>query len=123
MLADYLHAYLGNLAAQLNWNVESGSYNSAVIETLEKYGVETEAQATNTKKLHALGKVELWKAVLREVSFDYDFSADGASYKRSQLHELVSKNLAEAFLDAFPYLPEYQIEVGEFTTEEDPYKE
>jgi len=119
MLTDYLQSYLGGLAEQLDW--DSTDYEFIVSETLELYGMDTEAQATDSKKLHALAKVITWKTVLREVTFNYDFSADGASFKRSQMYALAKQNLDEAMKDALEYLPAYEILSGEMTTEHDPY--
>jgi hypothetical protein len=121
MLANYLHSVLGGLASQLGWTIEADSYDFIISETLEKYGVDTETLATDTKKLHALGKVELWKAVLTEVTFDYSFSADGASYSRNQMYEMCSRNYITALTEALAYDVNYQIETGNFSTEHNPY--
>lgn len=122
-LADYLNSVLGGLASQLGWSVVAGnSYDFIVSETLEKYGVVTEIDATDTNKLHALGKVCLWKQVLIEVSFDYSFSADGATYNRNQLYEMIKQNYADALADASQYDPNNLITVGTVTTEQNPYQ-
>ena len=103
-LAEYLHAYLGGLRSQLGWEIESGSYDFTVSDALRLYGVSTEAEATDLDKLYTLAKVVLWESVLREISFDYDYSANGASFKRSQMYQQVEKNLAEAKFEAVFYL-------------------
>jgi len=118
-LADYLIAYLGNLASDLGWS--TSSLSTVVSDTLETYGVDTEAQATDTKKLHAISKVHLWKKALIETSSKYNFSADGASFSRSQFYDMVLKNYELALSEAMNYLPFYQIEIGELFTENDPY--
>jgi hypothetical protein len=120
-LLTYMQSYLGNLESLLGWT--STSYDFPIAETLEKYGVALEADATDLKKLHAIGKVELWRAALRSVSFNYNFSADGASFSRSQIFDMVQKNYLDALTDAMVYLPEYQIEIGQITTtQENPYE-
>jgi hypothetical protein len=112
-LASYLHAYLGSLAGQLGFSVES-SYSFIVSETLEQYGVTTEELATDLKKLRKLGICELWKTLLREVSMDIDISVDGSSYKRSQLYDFFQKNYLEALQEAQAYFPFHKIEVVKY---------
>ena len=120
MLKNYLHSYLGNLASQLGFSLEANSYDFIVTETLDRLNITTEDKV-DSKVLHAVGKVCLWESILREISFDYDVSADGSSNKRSQLFDHVSTQLNSCINDALPYLPDYQIEVGTFETF-DPYK-
>lgn len=120
-LSDYLNSTLGSLASYLDWSVSGGSYAPIVNDVLELYGVATEAEATNLQKLHAIAKAELWKKVMTEVSADYSFSADGGSYNRNQVYEMAKGNFEIALADALFYLPNYQIETGELTTEQDPY--
>jgi len=120
-LKDYLHSYLGsNLASQLGFSLEANSYDFIVTETLDRLNITTEDEV-DSKVLHTVGKVCLWESILREVSFDYDVSADGSSSKRSQLFDHVAKMYLDAVNDALPYLPEYQIEIGTFDSF-DPYK-
>lgn len=114
-LKSYLHAYLGGLASQLGFMVELGSYDFVVEESLSAYGVDSEDLATNKTKLRSIGRFKLWSMILRELSFDYDFSADGVSSKRSQLFEHVQKMWLEAVNDAAQYLPEYQINVCSYS--------
>jgi hypothetical protein len=109
-LASYLKAYLGSLAEQVGYTEES-NYSFIISETLEQYGVSTEVQATDLKKLRKLGICELWKTLLREVSMDMDISVDGSSYKRSQLYDFFSKNYLESLQEAQAYFPFNKIEV------------
>lgn len=119
-LLDYMQAYLGELETLLGW--EDANYDSPIVETLEKYGVATEALATDSVKLHAIARVELWRAVLRAVSFKYNFSADGGNYLRSQIYPMVKQNFEDALLDALVYLPNYEMDTAELTTDENPYE-
>ena len=111
-LQDYLHSYLGSIATQLSWTTSGSSYDFSVSEALRIYGVTTEAEATDLNKLYAFAKMCLWDSVLREISFDYDYSANGASFKRSQLYDRVKENLDIAVNDVLPYLDNYQISTG-----------
>lgn len=105
MLADYLEAYLGaTLAGLLGW--ASATFDSIAAEVFEKYDL---TEASDPKELHALAKLEMWTWARNAVTLDYDFRADGADYKRGQLHQHVQDNLAQAVTEALPYLPEYVV--------------
>lgn len=122
-LAEYLHKYLGGLANQLEWEVETGSYDFIVSEAIRLYGVDTEAEATTLDKLYTIAKVVLWESVLNEISFDYDYTANGASFKRSQMAEQVKENLESARTEAMEYLENFNtISVGTLGGDDkDPY--
>jgi hypothetical protein len=120
-LSQYLEKYLGNLASQLGYSDFEGSFDFIVSETLRYYGVATESQATDLNKLYAIGKVHLWKQILREVSFDYDISADGTSNKRSQIFDMATKNLNDCIEEANQYLSAYRIKAVKTSDKYDPY--
>lgn len=107
-LADYITSNFGQIKSQLGW---SDSLQLATIteKTLEIYGVATEAEATDSRKLHALADVAVWRQALADVSLDYNFSADGASYSRSQQADMIRKNLNDAITDAVAYSANYAI--------------
>jgi hypothetical protein len=119
-LADYMNSYMGIMATELGWTVASGSYSFPVAETLEVCGVTTEAEETNTQKLHAIGKVKVLEAARMATVNAIDFTADSSSFRMSQLNAQITDMLRSATIDASPYL--YAIEVGEFTYSSDPYK-
>ena len=122
-LSTYLESYLGStLCNQLNWSTSGSSFDFIVEETLSTYGVSTESEATNTDKLHAIAKVKLWEAVLREFSFDFDYSDLSTSIKRSQIFENIQKQLNQAVSAAYQYLPQYKIRIGKYSmNKNDPY--
>lgn len=122
-LSTYLESYLGTtLSNQLNWSTSGSSFDFIVEETLSTYGVSTESEATNTAKLHAIAKMKLWEAVLREFSFDFDYSDLSTSIKRSQIFENIQKQLNQAISSAYQYLPEYKIRIGKYNmNKNDPY--
>lgn len=117
-LKTYLTERYTNIGNQLGWS--SSDFDLIVSDTLEVLDITSEAE-TSAIKLHAVSVYLLWKKALETVSLDFDFSADGSSYKRSDLHAQVLKNLAMAESDAMVYLPNYQIEIGTLTNTEDPY--
>ena len=120
-LSTYLESYLGTtLSNQLNWSLQV--FDFIVEETLSTYGVSTESEATNITKLQAIGKVKLWEAVLREFSFDFDYSDLSTSIKRSQIFENIQKQLNQAISSAYQYLPQYKIKIGKYSLDKsDPY--
>lgn len=125
-LETYLVSYLGdNLAQQLEWTTSASSFDFVMSEALRLYGVDTEAEATDLDKLYALSKVTLWEAVLREVSMDYDYSANGASFKRSQMVDQIKENLDSAITESMNYSDSYNsIQLGTLGGDEvDPYSE
>lgn len=110
-LAAYITANFGQVKTQLGWS-DSLQISAITDKTLEWYGVDTEAEATNTKKLHAIADLAVWRQALNDVSLDYNFSADGASYSRSQQADMIRENLQAAETAALVYLPNYSILVN-----------
>lgn len=110
-LAAYITANFAQVKSQLGWS-DSLQITAITDKALEWYGVSTEAEATNTKKLHALADVAVWRQALNDVSLDYDFNADNAGYKRSQQADMIRENLQAAETAALVYLPNYSILVN-----------
>lgn len=110
-LAAYITANFAQVKSQLGWS-DSLQITAITDKVLEWYGVETEAEATDATKLHALADVAVWRQALNDVSLDYDFNADNAGYKRSQQAEMIRKNLDTAETAAMVYLPNYSILVS-----------
>lgn len=107
-LADYITSNFSQIKTQLGWS-DSEEITAITDKTLEMYGVDTEAEATDSRKLHALADVAVWRQALADVSLDYNFSADGASYSRSQQADMIRKNFDAAFNAAIVYMPNYAI--------------
>ncbi len=110
-LANYITANFAQVKSQLGWS-DSLQIIAITDKALEWYGVSTEAEATNTKKLNALADVAVWRQALNDVSLDYDFNADNAGYKRSQQADMIRKNLDTAESAALVYLPNYSMLVS-----------
>lgn len=115
-LKTYLLDSMGKIKDYLGWTVDNLlpiENDLAII-----YGL-TDA---DQPKLALIGKVLLWKQVMIEVSADYKFSSDGGSYDRNQVYEMAKQNYELALQDALVYMSNYQIQVGEVTTEQNPYR-
>lgn len=110
-LSDYITANFLSIKTQLGWS-DSLQIDAITDKTLEFYGVATEAEATDTTKLHALADVAVYRQALNDVMLDYDFSADAASYKRSQQADMIRENLDAAVTSAIVYMPNYSIGVS-----------
>lgn len=109
-LSDYINSNFSQVKSQLGW--DSDDLSAILAKTLEFYGVATEVLATDTTKLHKLADVAVWRQALNDVTLDYDFSADNASYKRSQQHDMIRENLEEAVTYALVYMPNYSITIN-----------
>jgi hypothetical protein len=109
-LATYISDNFPTIKTQLGWN-DSTQIVTIVAKAVELYGVATEALATDTTKLHALADVAVWRQAVADTNLDHDFSADGASYHRSQANNAARKSLSDAMDAAIAYLPAYQITV------------
>ena len=116
-LSDWLTARYSVPYTTLGWT----SWTSIVADSLELYGVSLEAQATDTEKLHKLATYAVWAQAQRDVSLKYNVTVDNQRLDRKGMHEMVSKNLSEAWAEAMPYLSAYQIGVEEITVSQDPY--
>lgn len=123
-LADFMKDQLKTIATVLSWSTTPDDYQEAVNEALLAYGETTIANITgaaNLRKLRALARAEVWKAAMAAVSGDFDFSADGGSYKRDQVFQHIKDMLSQAITDALVYDPGYAAEIEEVEYGRDPY--
>lgn len=105
-LASYMHSVLGDVATALGWAAGTASYGEAVNEALLVYGVDSISSVSgrdNIAKLRALARVEAWRQVAAYTAGGYDFTADGASYQRSQMHAQAMASMRTAEADAMQY--------------------
>ena len=117
-LATYITANFLSIKTQLAWS-DSLQISAITDKALEFYGVDTEAEATDLTKLHALADVAVWRQALNDVSLDYNFSADNASYSRSQQADMIRRNLESAVTDAIVYMSTYAIGISSTDDHED----
>ncbi len=95
-LAAFVVRELGGVATQLDWVAETPRVAEAVMDAVAAYGVASVALATDTAKLRALARVAAWAAAASATAGHYDFSTDGQSFNREQVHEHARAQLAEA---------------------------
>lgn len=118
-LKAFMLAALSGLGTALG--LTAASFDEAVNDTLLAYGVSDIAQATDMAKLRGLARVAAWQVAVAAAAGDYDFSADGGNYRRSQLHEQARKGLAAAEADAALYGGDNQASIGVMAWT-DPYR-
>lgn len=122
-LDTYLVTKLGRMATYLSWTTASTEIVLVIEDTLELLGLDLEADSADSVALKSVALFVLWEAVMMTLSTDYDFTADKASYKRSQLIEAAEDNFNIAKKNATQYLSFSQIFQGAVTESDDPYKD
>lgn len=118
---DYVQSYLGGLSGTVGWDINA--LQLAVDDAIELYGVDTEAEATDTKKLNPLLRYATARRILREASMDFDYSADDESFHRSQVSKQVAEFMvSDALVDALPYLDNGTNEIESLDMGWSPYR-
>lgn len=116
---QYVQGFIGGLSGTFGWPTETIDF--IVTEAIEAYGVSTEAEATDSVKAHAILRFKTMERAVLEFSDAVDYKADGESFSNSQLPENLQKMYAKAFIDAYAYLPQGQIDQGRVAYPDDPY--
>lgn len=120
-LETYIDATYGQVKSQLGW--DSTDLGTIIAKALQLYGVDTEAEATDTTKAEKLTDFAVWRQALNDVSMDYAFSADGRTLHREQAVQHIRDNMNDAYRLAMEYMPEYQIVIHQDPTNADWYEE
>lgn len=124
-LKAYMIAVLGAVAEVLGWSVVGGQVDEPVIESLLAYGTDDISTITgldNIKKIRTLARREVWRAVMDETAADYDFTADGGSYSRAQIHKMAMENFMKAENEAAAFDTTWAVQVHRVTHKNDPYR-
>lgn len=121
-LRDYMLSVTTNVASALGWTATN--FTEAVNDALVAYGVTDVADVADIAKLRALAKVEAWRACVDGTAADIEFTADGANFKRNQMHQqaLAALERAQSEAVAKGYTTDYApaIELGSMV-HADPY--
>lgn len=96
-LQAFMLGTLGKTGTVLNLSAES--FENAAVDAVILYGVPDLSLATDMPKLRACARYQAWKRAWAEAASDFDFSADGRSYKRSQRFGHIDRMLGEALED------------------------
>lgn len=121
-LRAYMLKTVGGLGTRLE--MTTGNFEEAVTSTLLAYGVTDIANATDLPKLRALADVEAWRVAWNEATGAYDFTADGSSFKRSDLAKQAKERLEAAEQTAMAHggLVGYAVTSARLTHANDPYQ-
>jgi hypothetical protein len=112
-LTTDLFTELGAVSGVLEWTASTDQFVRAITRagTLGLDDASTEAVA----------RWLVWEAAMVDLATKFDFTADKGTYRRSQMHDMVSKNVARFKALALPYVPSGAV-IGELVRE-DPYAE
>jgi hypothetical protein len=122
-LAEYLVDDLGDVASALGWTTDTIQVVRAIEDTLLDYGVDTIAEATNIRKLRALGKRALLRIAVKSLSARVDVAAQDQRLTLSQAYKQAKEELAVAETKAEVYDTESGgiVRVGAVVYEDDHY--
>lgn len=99
-LSEFMHRQAGGMPELFGWTVEAGSYDDAVQDVLDAYGVTTLATATDSQQVRALARVAVWRQVVRRCASEYSTSVNGTSMSRSDLVKAAQEGLDLAMDEA-----------------------
>ena len=118
-LKTYMTTSLGPLAGALG--LVDSDMAEPLNDVLTAYGVEDIADATNLPKLRALARVHALRKAQVTAAAWTDFTADGASFSRSQVAAALREMLAQAEASALQYSEDYAILTGQMSYANNPY--
>lgn len=124
LFASYLHSVLDKLADALDWDASDPRVLEAVTDTLLEYGVSdiaTITEGTDMRRLRALGRRAIWRAVVQATAGKYDFSDSDAKFSRSQVNEQAREMLKLAETDCLEFSPTYAVSIVSIRRPQDPY--
>jgi hypothetical protein len=117
-LTDWLQARYATIGTQLEW--ESDTYDLIVEDTLEALDISAEGDV-DAITLHKVAVYQLWHKALNDISLDITYSADGASFNRSDLHKQIRQNVLDAYAEAQSYLTAGEL-VVDWGDAQNPYR-
>lgn len=94
--AEFLHKEIGGVATRLGWSVEAGSYTDIVSSVELVLGITDVADYANIRQLLALGKREVWRQVVKDLTDKFRFAADFQTFERQQMQAMALKALSIA---------------------------
>lgn len=118
-LKTYMITSLGTLASALG--LVDSDMAEPLNDVLLAYGVSDIADADNMPKLRALARVHALRRAQTVAATWTDFSADGASFSRSQVLAALKEMLLQAEASAMHYGDDYAILTGQLTYADNPY--
>jgi len=99
-LIEYMRYLIQGSGAEIE------DFSELISDTLIAYGTDSVSKATDIPKLRAIAAFVCWSRVVSLLAGVYDFTADGGSYKRSQMASNAQKELSKARALADQYMSE-----------------
>ena len=123
-LRAYMLTCLGGLASVLGLTTDN--FSDAADDVCLALGVSDVSESSDVVKVRSLARYYALRHANTYAATWYDFSADGASFSRSQVQAQLKAMLSNAEADAMPYLPSNVFAVTKatinYTTDADPYQ-
>jgi hypothetical protein len=120
-LRTYLVTELSDVGTVLGWTDATTEVQEAVYDTAFALGVSDVADSTDAAAVRALGALMIWRRATRALASRFDFSEDGQSFHRAQLHRHAQAMLTDAERAAMLYDPAYRVGVDTVIHIHDPY--
>jgi len=112
-LAEEILGYLGNVATYLEWDLSD--MTDIVSAVLEVYGVSTEAEATDLRKLHLIARCEAWRKSCYNLVTAYSL--------KSPVYQAAFEQYKIAAIESNQFYETNQIVKGSYiTVKQDPYE-
>lgn len=126
IFADYLTSVLGEVASLLGWDAGSVQVQEALNDALldlDVSNIATVTLAEDIRKLRAVGRRAIWRAVQGATAGFYSITDNGQRLERQQIHDQARKNVesAEADCRALGADANYAVSVLSITRPHDPY--
>lgn len=125
IFADYLASVLDKLADALGWDASDPRVQEAVTDALLEYGESTISAitgGTNIRRLRALGRRAIWRAVVQATAGDYTMTDNGQTLERAQMQAQALKALELAEYECIEFSPTYVASVLAISRPHDPYR-
>jgi hypothetical protein len=123
-LAEYIVSVLDEVASLLGWDNGTPQVQEALADTLLEYGQTDLAQITGTtsiRRLRALGRRAIWRAVVQATAGKYDFRDSDATFTRSQINSQAREMLKLAETDCLEFSATYAVSIVSINRPHDPY--
>jgi hypothetical protein len=120
--AAYLVTTLDTLEQVLNWDQGDPRVREAVSDALLDYGVSDITEATDIRKLRALGRRAIWRAVANATAGFYAFTDVGQQqFSRQQIHDHATAMLKQSETEALEWSLSYAASSSTISRSTDPY--
>jgi hypothetical protein len=112
-IGEYLDNYMSEISTTLGiTNLASDIPDTVIAETIEAYGVATEAECTDTFRLHAIARKEVWKLCLRIPKLSdgiYELIRENLTMAQNEVNKSFTNRVGEVIMEQNPYVfPRYQ---------------